>query len=74
MDALAEALRDTGFDPLTARLAAAQAIVAQHALPLMNHRRLISGKPAAERNPEAVRAANHAFDPLRDGWPPAGAG
>jgi AcrR family transcriptional regulator len=66
--ALAEALRESGFDPLTARLAAAQVIVAQRELLAMNHERLAGGESAADRYPEAVRATNHAFDLLRDGW------
>ena len=67
METLAEALREAGFDPLTARLAAAQVIVAQRELVVMNHERLVNGESAADRYPEAVRAANHAFDLLRDG-------
>lgn len=66
-ETLAEALRDAGFDPLTARLTAAQVIVAQRELVLMNHERLADGESADERYPEAVRATNRAFDLLRDG-------
>jgi AcrR family transcriptional regulator len=67
VDALAEALRESGFDPLAARLAAAQVIVVQRELAGMNHQRLASGESAADRYPEAVRATNHAFDLLRYG-------
>src|SRR5271155_5238933 len=37
IDALAEALRDNGFDPLTARLTAAQVILVQRVLASMNY-------------------------------------
>jgi AcrR family transcriptional regulator len=67
IDALAEALRDNGFDPLTARLGAAQVIMVQRELAVMNHRSLMNGESAADRYPEAVRATNHAFDLFRDG-------
>ena len=67
MDALAEALRESGFDPLTARLAAAQVIVVQRELADLNHECLVNGESAADRHPEAVRATDHAFDLLRDG-------
>ena len=65
--ALAEALRESDFDPLVARLAAAQIIVVQRELAIMNHERLVSGEAASGRYPEAVRAANHAFDLLKQG-------
>ncbi|MFC9439478.1 TetR family transcriptional regulator [Nocardia sp. NPDC057030] len=70
---LAEALRDNGFDPLTARLLAAQIIVVYRELILMNHEALRDGESAAARYPAAVRATDHAFDLLRDGVksPPA---
>jgi AcrR family transcriptional regulator len=67
IDALAEALRDNGFDPLTARLTAAQVIMVQRELAVMNHTPLISGESATNRYPEAVRATTHAFDLFRDG-------
>ncbi|MET9487772.1 TetR family transcriptional regulator [Nocardia sp. NPDC006630] len=67
VDALADALREKDFDPLTARLIAAQVIVVQRELAFLNHRRLVEGESAADRYPEAVRAADHAFDLLRDG-------
>jgi AcrR family transcriptional regulator len=67
VDALAEALRESGFDPLTARLTAAQVVVMQRELALMNHQCLANGQSAADRYPEAVRATNRAFDLLRDG-------
>lgn len=65
--ALAEALRENGFDPLTARIAAAQVIVVQRELAVMNHEYLVNGESAADRYPEAVRAANRAFDLLQQG-------
>ena len=68
MDVLAVALRDNGFDPLIARLAAAQVIVVQRELTVMNHECLLNGASAADRYPEAVRATNRAFDLLRDGF------
>lgn len=64
---LAEALHDNGFDPLTARLLAAQVIVVQRELAFMNHEGIVNGESAADRHPEAVRATNRAFDLLRDG-------
>jgi AcrR family transcriptional regulator len=67
IDALAEALRDDGFDRLTARLTGAQVIMVQRELALMNHGCLMNGESARDRYPEAVRATNHAFDLLRDG-------
>ena len=66
-DALAEALRGSGLDPLTARLTAAQVIVVERELFFMNHECLVNGESATDRYPEAVRAINHAFDLLRDG-------
>jgi AcrR family transcriptional regulator len=66
-DALAEALRESGFDPLTARLTAAQVIVVERELAFMNHECLVNGESAEDRYPEAVRAIDHAFDLLRDG-------
>ena len=67
IDALAEALRESGFDPLTARLTAAQVIVVERELAFMNHECLVNGESAADRYPEAVRAIDHAFDLWRDG-------
>jgi AcrR family transcriptional regulator len=67
MDALAEALRESGFDPLTARLAAAQVIVVQRELADLNYACLVHGESASDRHPGAVRATDHAFDLLRDG-------
>jgi len=67
IDTLAEALRESGFDPLTARLAAAQVIAVQRELVGMNHDRLAGGESAADRYAGAVRATNQAFDLLRDG-------
>jgi AcrR family transcriptional regulator len=66
-DALAEALRGSGLDLLTARLTAAQVIVVERELFFMNHECLVSGESAAHRYPEAVRAIDQAFDLLRDG-------
>ncbi|MFJ4963452.1 DNA-binding transcriptional repressor AcrR [Streptomyces sp. ADI96-02] len=67
VDALAEALGQAGADPLTARLAAAQVVVVQRELALMNNACLADGESADDRYPEAVRAAHRAFDLLRDG-------
>ncbi|MEU4932461.1 TetR family transcriptional regulator [Streptomyces yokosukanensis] len=67
IDALAAALREAAFDPLTARLAAAQVITVMRELADQNHQALAGGTSAADRYPEAARAANHAFDLLRDG-------
>jgi hypothetical protein len=46
MDALAEALGESGFDALTARLTAAQVIVVQRELANMNHDCLVNGESA----------------------------
>jgi AcrR family transcriptional regulator len=67
IDTLAQALRESGLDDLTARLAAAQVIVVLSELTVLNHACLVGGESAASRYPEAVRAANRAFDLLRDG-------
>ncbi|MEU9617564.1 MULTISPECIES: TetR family transcriptional regulator [unclassified Streptomyces] len=67
IDALAEALGQAGADPLVARLAAAQVVVVQRELALMNCACLARGESADDRYPEAVRAARQAFDLLRDG-------
>ena len=67
VDTLDDALRESGYDPLTARLIAAQVTVVQRELALMNHRCLVAGESATDRYPEAVRATNHAFDLLCDG-------
>ncbi|MEV5842535.1 TetR family transcriptional regulator [Streptomyces sp. NPDC051985] len=67
IEALSEALRETGADPLTAHLAAAQLIVVQRQLAVMNHEALADGESADDRYPEAVRAARQAFDLLHDG-------
>ncbi|PXX71344.1 TetR family transcriptional regulator [Nocardia tenerifensis] len=66
-DTLADALRENGFDALTARLTAAQVIVVQDELARMNHTCLAEGQSADDRYPEAVRATELAFDLLRDG-------
>ncbi|WP_316775701.1 TetR family transcriptional regulator [Streptomyces sasae] len=67
IEALDEALRETGVDPLTAHLAAAQVIVVQRQLAVMNHEALADGGSADDRYPEAVRAARQAFDLLDGG-------
>ncbi|MFE2061412.1 TetR family transcriptional regulator [Streptomyces sp. NPDC059467] len=67
IEALAGALRETGIDPLVARLVAAQVIVVQQELAVMNHAPLADGASADDRYPEAVRAARQAFDLLEDG-------
>ncbi|MFJ3219467.1 TetR/AcrR family transcriptional regulator [Kitasatospora sp. NPDC086801] len=66
-DALAEALLEAGVDPLAARLVAAQVIVVQRELAVMNQECLADGASADDRHPEAVRAVERAFDLLRDG-------
>jgi len=67
IDALTDALRESGCDPLTARFAAAEIVVVQRELTVTNHRCLASGETAAARYPAAVQAADHAFDLLRHG-------
>lgn len=67
IDALAEALREAGLDPLVARLVAAQVIVVQRELAVMNQKCLADGESADDRYPEAVRASERAFNLLRDG-------
>ncbi|OIJ95486.1 TetR family transcriptional regulator [Streptomyces sp. MUSC 14] len=67
IEALTEALREAGTDPLVARLMAAQVIVVQRQLADMNHVCLTDGESADERYPEAVRAARLAFDLLDHG-------
>jgi hypothetical protein len=67
IEALAEALREAGADALAARLAAAQVIVTQQQLAVMNHAALADGESADSRYPEAARAAHRAFDLLDDG-------
>lgn len=67
VDALAEALREAGADPLDARLRAAQVLAVQHELAFMNHSALLAGSSADDRYPEAVRAAERAFALLRHG-------
>lgn len=66
-DLLAEALCDSGFDPLTSRLMARQVIAVQQELTFLNHDFLVNGTSADAHYPEAVRAADRAFDLLRDG-------
>ncbi|MEU9345409.1 TetR family transcriptional regulator [Streptomyces sp. NPDC048278] len=66
-EALAEALRETGADPLVARLAAAQVIAVQRQLAVLNHVALAAGESADARHPEAVRATHQAFDLLDGG-------
>ncbi|MER5796590.1 TetR family transcriptional regulator [Streptomyces sp. NPDC001980] len=67
IEALTEALREAGADPLVARLAAAQVIAVQRQLAVMNHEALADGESADARYPQAVRAAHQAFDLLDDG-------
>ncbi|MEU8921808.1 hypothetical protein AB0D10_12865 [Kitasatospora sp. NPDC048545] len=66
-DALEEALREAGVEPLTTRLAAVQVIVVQQEPAVTNQERLAAGTSADEHHPEAVRATERAFDLLRDG-------
>jgi AcrR family transcriptional regulator len=64
--ALAEALaKET--DPLTARLAAAQIMAARGALLFTLHEGITAGRSADELYPEAVAAANRAYDLLERG-------
>jgi hypothetical protein len=66
--ALAEALaKDT--DPLTARLAAAQITAVRGALLFALHEGITAGRSADELYPEAVAAANRAYDLLERGLP-----
>ncbi|MGY1439885.1 TetR/AcrR family transcriptional regulator [Streptomyces reniochalinae] len=67
VDALAEALREAGADPLTARLTAAQVLAVQHELAFLNHACLMDGSSADDRYREAVSATERAFDLLRHG-------
>lgn len=69
-DALTEALREisgAGRHELTARLAASQLTTVQRTLAEENSRQLTAGRTANDLYPEAVDAANHAFDLLRMG-------
>jgi hypothetical protein len=69
-DALAEALAEvTGAAPgdLTPRLVAAQVIAAQFTLVTENNRRIIAGERTDAVYPDAVAAANRAFDLLESG-------
>jgi AcrR family transcriptional regulator len=59
-EALAEALAET-TDDLTASLLAGQVLATQRVLAHRNWRPLAEGRPLAEVEPEAVRAAEHAF-------------
>jgi AcrR family transcriptional regulator len=66
--ALAEALsKET--DPLTARLAAAQITAARGVLLFTLHEGITAGHSADELYPEAVAAANRAYDLLERGLP-----
>ncbi|MEU2605977.1 TetR/AcrR family transcriptional regulator [Streptomyces albus] len=67
IDALADAFREAGADPLDARLLAAQVIMVERELAEINHAHLVGGQSADDRYPEAVRAADRAYDLLRDG-------
>ncbi|WP_369373565.1 TetR/AcrR family transcriptional regulator [Streptomyces sp. cg36] len=66
-DALAGALREAGLDPLDARLVAAQVIVVQRELSLVNQECLADGTTADDQYPLAVRAAERAYDLLCEG-------
>ncbi|GAA4218670.1 TetR/AcrR family transcriptional regulator [Actinocatenispora rupis] len=65
--ALAEALAETGADPLTCRLAAAQITVVLLALAEDNWRRVAGGGRADDLHAEAAAAADHAFALLAGG-------
>lgn len=69
--ALAETLAET-TDALTADLLAGQVLAAQRVLARRNWAALAAGRPIAEVEPEAVRAADHAFA-LLDRVPSGGA-
>ncbi|MEV3986105.1 TetR family transcriptional regulator [Nonomuraea sp. NPDC049758] len=66
---LAEALAES-MDELTAALLAAQALAVQRVLARRTWARLAGGRPLAETEADAVRAAEHAYALLMDG--PAG--
>ncbi|MFD8819109.1 TetR/AcrR family transcriptional regulator, partial [Streptomyces sp. NPDC059627] len=55
IEALAEALRETGTDPLVARLAAAQVIVAQQQLAVIHHPARAGGEAAPRPDPAGAR-------------------
>jgi hypothetical protein len=59
-EALAEALAETA-DELTARLLAGQVVATQRVLARRNWRLLADGRPIAEVEAEAVRAAEQGF-------------
>ena len=61
------AAADAAAGELTSRLAAGQIIAVQRILARENWRRLIEGHTAAQVHPEAVAAANHAFDLIESG-------
>ncbi|GAA2207537.1 TetR family transcriptional regulator [Nonomuraea monospora] len=62
-EALAEALAETA-DELAARLLAAQVVATQRVLARRNWQLLADGRPMAEVEPEAVRAAGQGFATL----------
>lgn len=62
-EALAEALAETA-DELTARLLAGQAVATQRVLARRNWQLLADGRPIAEVEAEAVRAAERGFGML----------
>jgi AcrR family transcriptional regulator len=64
---LAEALRAETGDALAARVAAAQIGAVTQLLVLDNLARILAGERAADVYPDAVAAANRAFDLLADG-------
>ncbi|QFY10565.1 TetR family transcriptional regulator [Nonomuraea phyllanthi] len=64
---LAEALAESGADGLTAALVAGQVLATQRVLARRNVDLLAEGRPLAEVEREAVRAARHAFDLLPAG-------
>lgn len=65
--ALAEALAEARAGELTSRLAAGQIVAVRRILARENWRLLIEGRSATQVYPEAVTAANHAFDLLESG-------
>ncbi|RKT02519.1 TetR family transcriptional regulator [Streptomyces sp. 3211.6] len=67
IDALAQALEESGADELTARLAAVQIVTALRVLADRNSGQVQAGRPADEVYPEAVAAADRAFRLLGSG-------
>ncbi|MER5731799.1 helix-turn-helix domain-containing protein [Streptomyces sp. NPDC002138] len=67
IEALAEALEEAGADEVTAQLAAVQIVNVLRALAARNGEQVQAGRPADEVYPEAVAAADRAFQLLGGG-------